>query len=106
MWTRESGIELCIAVEEIAKQCGYHIGLTGGLLYKSGERKDLDIVVYSVRQVNPNQDKLFRMLAQIGIQEVANYGFVVKARFLGKSIDLLFPETEKSDDPQYGGFQL
>ena len=44
-------IDLCRRLEPKFSRFGYHVGLTGGCLYKEGERKDVDIIVY------PHQDK-------------------------------------------------
>ncbi len=43
VWTQEEAIELCRIIEDICPQAGCHVALTGGCLYKDGERKDLDI---------------------------------------------------------------
>lgn len=45
VWTQREAIDLCIKLERIAPAFGAHVALTGGLLYKSGQRKDCDFNV-------------------------------------------------------------
>ena len=93
-WTQEEGINLARAIEALAPQAGAHIGLTGGLLYKDGPRKDLDIVVYRIRQAPEiHREKFFRLLRiACGIKVTQDYGFVVKATQDDRVIDFLFPD--------------
>ena len=49
-WNLKEGVELCRQIEEICPQYGCHVALTGGTLYKDGERKDLDLLIYRIRQ--------------------------------------------------------
>lgn len=95
-WTREQAIDLCIAIEAVAPAFGCHVALTGGLLYKSGERKDCDLVFYRVRQVEEiDVEGLFRALADIGIKRVTDGEcFVIKAKHAAGNIDCLFPEAD------------
>lgn len=102
-WTQEKAIDLCWRIELIAPECGAHIALTGGCLYKDGERKDLDIVVYRIRQVKRiDRKKFFSILGAIDIvpkaksgERPALDGFVVKCDCgVGRTIDFLFPESE------------
>ena len=51
-WTQPEAIALCKDLEAFAPEYGCHVALTGGLLYKDGPRKDVDIVLYRVRQVS------------------------------------------------------
>ena len=45
-------VRVCVLLESIAPSFGCHIALTGGTLYKPGERKDMDILFYRIRQVS------------------------------------------------------
>jgi hypothetical protein len=97
-WTTEEAIELCKLIEPIAVQCKGHIGLTGGLLYKEGPRKDCDLVVYGIRQ----KEFLFGLfcaeLEKVGVKFVQSFGFVTKFTYNSKSIDILYPEDNTSGD--------
>ena len=68
------------AIESIAPKFGAHVALTGGCLYKDGERKDLDTVGFNI------------MLTQ-------DFGWCKKAVFFDKKIDFLFPESTGSEYP-------
>lgn len=99
-WTRQEAINLCIMIESIAPNFGCHVALTGGTLYKPGERKDVDIMFYRIRQVDQiDQDGLFSALLDIGVERVSGFGWVHKAVYEGKNIDMFFPEA---DDGEYG----
>lgn len=97
-WTQEQAIALCREVEAVCPTYGCHVALTGGTLYKDGERKDLDLLFYRIRQqATVNVDDLFdALLFDVGIVPVERFGWVVKAKCDGKSIDCLFPEASLS----------
>jgi hypothetical protein len=92
MWTLQQAVELATEVESICPNYGFHVGLTGGCLYKGGERKDCDLVFYRIRQdKNPDYPGLFVALkTHCGFQMVKDFGFVVKF-WKHSSIDCLFP---------------
>lgn len=91
-WTREEAVELCTAIEAVAPEFGAHVALTGGLLYKTGERKDADIMFYRIRQSSIDESGLFEALQGLGIELTERFGWVQKAVFRGKNIDFFFPE--------------
>jgi hypothetical protein len=102
-WTRDAALELCRIVERIAPQFGAHIGLTGGLLYKDGPRKDCDILIYRIRQAERiDHEGLFDALATVGVQKKSGFGWCHKAEWRGMPIDFFFPE--ETDDGEYEGF--
>ena len=94
-WTRQEAINFCILVEAICPAFGCHVALTGGSLYKSGERKDCDILFYRIRQApRIEEDELFAALAEIGVELGNRHGWVQKATYQGKSVDIFFPEHD------------
>lgn len=98
-WTQAEAIELCVKIEAICPKFGCHVALTGGLLYREGPRKDLDILFYRIRQVERiDIDGLFGALDGIGLVEHSGFGWCHKATFNGKSVDCFFPE-EDGDAP-------
>lgn len=98
-WTTQEAVDLCIKLEAIAPNFGAHIGLTGGLLYKQGERKDADIIIYRIRQVQAiDSDGLFAAFAEIGVEKVSGFGWCHKATYQGKPIDFFFPEEDGEYD--------
>ena len=107
MWTQLEAIELCKAVEAMSPTYGYHVALTGGLLYKDGERKDCDLVLYRIRQVPEEQicwPDFASGLMTLGFDNFRHFGFCVKADYKGKPVDLLFPEP--SVDLNGGGYPV
>ena len=44
--TLKRALKAAALLEAALSPIGYHIGLTGGCLYKDGERKDADFIVY------------------------------------------------------------
>lgn len=97
-WTRDEAFAICTLIHAFSPSYGCYVALTGGLLYKDGPRKDLDLVFYRIRQ-EPGIDKkgLFTEMEQsVGIKVIKGFGFCHKALLNGeKTIDLLFPEEDK-----------
>lgn len=96
-WTREEAILLCTLLEQVAPSYGCHVGLTGGLLYKSGERKDLDVLLYRIRDTPVDWKGLYVKFHDFGIEIESDFGFCTKANLNGKRIDFLRPEVEGGD---------
>lgn len=77
-----------------------HIALTGGCLYKSGKRKDIDIVVYRIRQVDTINTELFlKTFEHHGGRVHKDNGFCIKASWEGKPVDFFFPERHPAEYP-------
>lgn len=91
-WTTDEAIELCKLVEEFAPAHGFHVALTGGLLYKEGARKDCDIVLYRIRQHEGDWPGFWDAAAKIGFYRDKSYGFCTKAHWRGKPVDVLDPD--------------
>lgn len=101
VWTQQEAIDLCVRLERIAPAFGAHVALTGGLLYKSGQRKDCDILIYRIRQVEAiDVEGLFSAAETIGVTKTGGFGWCHKAELNGKPIDFFFPES----DGEYTGF--
>lgn len=45
-WTQQIALDKCVDIEYYLHRIGWHVGLTGGTLYKVGTRKDVDFIVY------------------------------------------------------------
>lgn len=104
-WTQPEAINLCLFIEDVCPKFGCHVALTGGLLYKTGQRKDADILFYRIREVEEiDLAGLFRALAVLGIEVDPEHAgssheddsWCVKANWHGKPIDFFFPETPSS----------
>lgn len=100
-WTREDALALCRCAEAVAPTYGAHVALTGGLLYKDGERKDCDILFYCIRQVDAiDIDGLLVALELIGLVLGERFGWVQKATWNGKAVDMFFPEAYPASSAQ------
>lgn len=95
-WLQFEAIDFATIVEAIAPDFGCHVALTGGCLYKTGLRKDCDLLFYRVRQVEEiDREGLITALCAIPGFELGNvHGWVHKATYYGKSLDLFFPDDE------------
>lgn len=104
MWTQQAAVDLCRKIEEIAPAFGCHVALTGGTLYKDGERKDADILFYRIRQVDEiNVSGLMSALVTVGVTPGDDFGWCHKAAYEGRPIDFFFPERpELPGAPEYG----
>jgi hypothetical protein len=98
MWTQAEAIEFCSRVEVVCPRFGCHVALTGGLLYKSGERKDCDILFYRIRQVDKiDYEGLWRALEIIGLKQTTGFGWCFKGTYEGKAVDMFFPEEQDGE---------
>lgn len=106
-WTRQEALALCTRIEPIAAKYGAHVALTGGCLYKEGARKDVDILIYRIRQ-EPGiraREMFAEMYDVLNIQGHACFGWVAKATIEDaltgeiKDIDFFFPEDKSHDLP-------
>jgi hypothetical protein len=102
-WTLQEGIALCTAIQELpSQQFGCHPALTGGLLYKTGPRKDCDIVIYQRGDVDGERKEidwigLWSALEQIGLCLINDFGYVKKCTYKGKVVDIFDP-TDKNTE--------
>lgn len=93
-WTQAEAVNLCRELEAIAPQFGGHVALTGGTLYKAGPRKDLDILIYRIRQADGfDWDGFFAAISDtLGITRGKTYGWCMKAVTMdGGAIDFFDP---------------
>lgn len=106
MAIRDDGINLCRLMYEKMCQYGYFPALTGGLLYKDGSRKDIDIVIFRHRQKHEDfeMSEIEPLLEECGLTNIEYFGFVTKANWNGVVVDLFNPETKlEFDDGDYTG---
>lgn len=104
MATLQDGLDLCKELNRVLRPIGFFPALTGGLVYKEGKRKDIDIVIYRHRQLNPimpeldSHNKIVKALNSVGVTIYCCYGFCTKARWNGFVVDLFNPESSNGDD--------
>ncbi len=95
MWTQQDAILLCRLLESIAPQFGCHVALTGGCLYRLGERKDCDVIFYRIRQAKQiDMTGLWDALYDVGFIKQSGFGWCYKATYGGRNIDCLVPEEQ------------
>jgi hypothetical protein len=102
--TQAIAIYQCVQLEQHAPDFGLHVALTGGCLYKQGSRKDIDVVLYRIRQVEtPDLAGFFARLEAHGWTDKAFYGWVTKMISpAGHSFDFFYPElTQEEDEEAY-----
>lgn len=99
-WPQKEALALCAELERFAPSCGCHVALTGGLLYKTGLRKNCDIVLYRIRQAAAiDYERFFTAIQSIGVFKISSFGFCHKGIAHGKLIDFLSPEEEGDEYP-------
>ena len=100
MINQQKGIELCQILHKKLLDCGFFPALTGGLLYKEGNRKDIDIVIYRHRQnvAEFEMSDIENHLVDIGFYDFRYFGFVTKVKWKGVDVDLFNPESKGHDD--------
>lgn len=94
MATLKQAAEICREVEQaLSPNLPCHVALTGGTLYKDGERKDIDLLFYRVRQYpHPSREDIEARIEKLGFEFLGGWNWCTKARFKGFDIDLFFPE--------------
>lgn len=100
LWTHDEAVELCVIIESIVPAYGCHVALTGGTLYKTGKRKDCDILFYRIRQQKCiDMVGMWDALAKkADFTKLSGFGWCYKAQYEGKSVDCFFPEGERDED--------
>ena len=96
LWTLEDALPLIRKIEEVCPRADCHVALTGGILYKEGPRKDLDIIFYRDRTKRIKGTKLLKILKKLDILVYKDYGWMLKAMYKGRRIDILFPESRSN----------
>ena len=93
--TYEMAYALCTDLYNVLEPHGYYPALTGGLLYKEGNRKDIDIIIYRNRQKVKSFETvdLTDLLMQANVKITNSFGFVTKAEWNGHVVDIFNPET-------------
>lgn len=96
MATLNDALAICRMMEAITPEFGAHVALTGGTLYKDGDRKDIDILLYRIRQVDQiDMDGMFKALKdKMGLVKTDGWGWCYKATYKGINLDLFFPEEQ------------
>lgn len=88
---------LCKQLYPLLSTVGLFPALTGGLLYKDGDRKDIDIVIFRHRQdvdsFELNDAIVEVCLKACHVEVIKHCGFVTKATWCGFDVDLFNPET-------------
>lgn len=120
-WNLKQAIATAKLIEPIARQHGAHIGLTGGVCYKDGARKDVDFIVY--RHQVPQDDPAY--IAEVPVDAFVDALRAVDIRLFkpmhrvykctlgdpsgGRFIDLIFADrtgdlTDDSTTPDAASF--
>ena len=88
-------ITLCRVLYNNLSNVSVYPALTGGSLYKDGERKDIDIVLYRNRQERNVFETEFveDNLKQCGLSGFKYFGFVTKCKWGDIDVDIFNPET-------------
>ena len=106
-WNLQAAALFCRQLESVALNFGAHVALTGGCLYREGERKDADILIYRIRQSEKiDWAGLFRAWRQFGVRLVNDYGWCKKACLpSGHQIDFFDPDAA-GEYGAYGDFEM
>lgn len=94
----EDAIILCTLLYEHLRGIGIYPALTGGCLYKQGNRKDIDIVLYMDNSNLRELEDIEGKLKAVGLENFKHFGYVTKCLWNGYTVDILLPQTLKDDD--------
>lgn len=91
--TLQAGLQLTEHLYNVFKR-RYFVGLTGGLVYTTGVRKDIDIIIYRNREESKFEvQDIHALLAGAGLTNIRFFGFVTKCNWKGYDVDILHPES-------------
>ncbi len=85
-------IVLCVLLEKVAPEFGYHVALTGGQLYREDSRKDIDVVLYRIRGQRGDRVNLLKAIKGVDVIAKQHFGWLTKANWRGIAVDLMFPD--------------
>lgn len=99
---REEAVYQCVQLEQHSPRFGLHVALTGGCLYKEGDRKDCDVVLYRIRQIEtPDLEGFFFELEKLGWTWGKSHGWVQKmVSPSGQNFDFFYPERTPEEDEE------
>jgi len=99
LWFLDTALDLIRKIEAVCPKFGCHVALTGGVLYKDGGRKDLDLLFYRIRQEDSiDVAGLFKALAELGVERITRgERWCIKATIGGRKLDCFFPEVDEGD---------
>jgi hypothetical protein len=86
----ELAIELCTKIYDHSSIFRVYPALTGGTLYKDGERKDIDIVLYG-DSPEITLGTVANILNNVNVTIIKMYGRVTKCTYKGVDVDIILP---------------
>jgi hypothetical protein len=99
-WSLAEAITFIKLLYEFIRPLGFGVALTGGVLMKSHSKKDLDLIIYPLKKISSDYNKLLESLPTFGLTFVRlpnnNLGFqddgknVQIWKYNNKRIDLFF----------------
>lgn len=105
-WDLSTALDACEEIENVMSVYGFHVALSGGTLYKSGIRKDVDIWIYP-HTVDRSNRFLNKIEVEWAVSKVASIFKTTWSRGyqkcytddkvvykLDNNIDLFFPYTD------------
>ena len=97
-WTKNDAHMAATLIEKIVPAMGCHVALTGGLLY-GGSCKDLDLILYRIRQVATiDPAAIINAISEkMNWAIIGHYGWLWKLedRETKLKIDIMFPEVKE-----------
>lgn len=104
MYTINEAKAMAVLLENGLSGTGLHIGLAGGTLTKTGERKDIDFLLYQKRKYDSDPERCVSTFLSVAgglfeVTDVERHGFVTKMKLNGIPVDLLFPEWPRNLKP-------
>lgn len=98
-WTVEQSVDLAQKMEAVIAPIGYHVGLTGSVLFKGSSKKDADFILYPHDPKNNlcTPEQLFDALRVLGFhnpyptcEEYVNRTVWLCKNSDGRRVDLFF----------------
>jgi hypothetical protein len=95
--TQQEAIKLSVIIEQHVSQVGYHVALTGGCLYRNGDRKDADFILYPHKpDKTVDRDTIKQALGTAGFVDFFETDIeytnreILLSKFAGRRCDFFF----------------
>lgn len=110
MITQAQALHLCFNTQKRLQHLKVFVGLTGGCLYKEGNRKDVDLIIYGKNSDKENtnpvdvvdiRDQIIDTLEEAGWYFDYHNTWLSQARYEDVDVDLFF--MQRVEDKNFTG---
>lgn len=92
---------VCRLLEPPASKLGFHVALTGGVLYKAGVRKDIDVLFYGhnapgEERTTITPEQVGEIVEEAGGKITGRHSHVIRCVIFGLNVDVILLKIDRS----------